>query len=828
MNLFLFWIFAISICGNLVVMVESQGDSDFPIDDFKDISGDSNDFEDQNIRLGGTLQMQLTAITEIPQNLMREMAQNVDSVQMAHNKIKRISKKDFPRGCCLNVIYINLHDNFIEEIEDGVFEHLPKLVRVDLSDNLIHKFPNLKAKKLQRLDLQTNIIEKIDKRAMDHYKVIWHLDMRWNKVHHVVEHTFEENKKLIYLNIGHNPLKKVDEYGLPASLENLHLDDTKLSRLPSAHGIKNLKRLSIKKIPLLFTIPDPKKFENLDRIDVTYSMHCCAFEQRELERKNEYLANNNPSDTGKQCNNTIGELSDFGDIDTPDFTGGDDGFGNENDTMSGDSEDFFRDDLMHKYLDAVFGPEPEESTITNLSVCDYGEGIKYKANPVKCNPKPDAFNPCQDVMGTTALRLFSWLISIFAILGNLFQLIILFYSRQELSVYKLLMYNLGFSNLMMGMYLLVLCCVDTYTFGEYYNYVQMWQYSGGCQAFGFIALFATQLSFCSLVLITVERFLLIIFALKVGKQMKLNHAKIAVAAVWFYSFIVAILPVTGKVSSYSKIAICLPVDIPNIIAIGYIVWLLLAYVIAFIVIVVCYVKMYASISQSRPGTPGSTSNQIDVQVAKRMAMIIFSNFLCWLPISIVGFVALWSGLRMNVDVAKFLLVFIFPLNACTNPFLYAIFTRVFRGDTLALLSSCGLCKKAEQNYRNRAPTNYMKSQQRPKHPSAGGGDQRHFMHYEPPVRAIDRFERNIENQTEFDSPETPIKAMIDPNRRQIYDETKPRSDSTRGLLEDKDPRFRSASSDTCSTGMSVQSTDSEVYDEFSRMIGSVKTENYLA
>ena len=560
-------------------------------------------------------------------------------------------------------------------------------------------------------------------------------------------------------------------------------------------------------------------------------MHCCAFMELQMNQNipNSYTVEN------ASCNSTVADITEFPEFsEDPDFEGNQ--TANTTDpmmSMAGNTKEF--KELLDQFLDSVFGPEDNElnnTTNANVPYCnDYGE-VFSKPKHVQCSPKPDAFNPCQDVMGTTALRVFSWIISIFAVLGNLFQLIILFYSRQDLTVYKLLMYNLGFANLIMGMYLLVLCCVDTYTYGKYYNYVQMWQYSGGCQAFGFIAMFATQLSFCTLVLITVERFLLIIFALQVGKQMKLSHAKIAVTAVWVYSFTVAILPVNGKVSSYSKIAICLPVDIPTKVALGYIIWLLLAYIFAFIIIVALYVKMYISISKSgRPGS--STRHTIDVQVAQRMAMIIFSNFLCWLPISIAGFIALYSDIG-NVDVAKFLLVFIFPLNACTNPFLYAIFTKVFRGDTLALLSSCGLCKDADENYRNRAPSNYFKS-------SRGGkksteSNTKHFLHYEPPSQPSERFERNIEAQTEFDSPETPIKVMIDPNRphrphnfEAIREhESKQRSDSTRGLLEDKDPRFRSESADTCSTGMSVQSTDSEVYDEFSRMIGSVKTENYLA
>ena len=105
--------------------------------------------------------------------------------------------------------------------------------------------------------------------------------------------------------------------------------------------------------------------------------------------------------------------------------------------------------------------------------------------------------------------------------------------------------------------------------------------------------------------------------------------------------------------------------------------------------------MYININDVRPG---NSSQTIDIQVAKRMSMIIFSNFLCWLPISFAGVMAMYSKIEFNVGVGKFLLVFIFPLNACTNPFLYAIFTKVFRGDTLALLSSCGLFKMADEKH----------------------------------------------------------------------------------------------------------------------------------
>lgn len=44
---------------------------------------------------------------------------------------------------------------------------------------------------------------------------------------------------------------------------------------------------------------------------------------------------------------------------------------------------------------------------------------------VKCYPHPDAFNPCEDVMGTLFLRTLVWLVAIFAIVGNAAVIVVL-------------------------------------------------------------------------------------------------------------------------------------------------------------------------------------------------------------------------------------------------------------------------------------------------------------------------------------------------------------------------------------------------------------------
>ena len=49
---------------------------------------------------------------------------------------------------------------------------------------------------------------------------------------------------------------------------------------------------------------------------------------------------------------------------------------------------------------------------------------------------------------------------------------------------------------------------------------------------------------------------------------------------------------------------------------------------------------------------------------------------------------------INVSKAKVLLVFLYPLNSCANPYLYALLTRQYRRDLLLLLEGRGLCTAA--------------------------------------------------------------------------------------------------------------------------------------
>uniref|UniRef100_A0AAY4EZT8 G-protein coupled receptors family 1 profile domain-containing protein n=1 Tax=Denticeps clupeoides TaxID=299321 RepID=A0AAY4EZT8_9TELE len=316
---------------------------------------------------------------------------------------------------------------------------------------------------------------------------------------------------------------------------------------------------------------------------------------------------------------------------------------------------------------------------------------------VTCHPKPDAFNPCEDIMGHTYLRVLIWIICILAIVGNSVVLLVLLTSHYKLNVPRFLMCHLAFADLCMGVYLLVIASVDIDTRSHYYNYGIDWQMSVGCQAAGFFTVFASELSVFTLTAITLERWHTITYAMQLERKLRLRHAAVIMAGGWAFAWLAALLPATGVASSYDKVSICLPMDVETPLSQGYVVLVLLLNVVAFLAVCACYLRIYTTVHNPQVIAP--LTSMSDARVAKRMAVLIFTDFLCMAPISFFAISAALKWPLITVSHAKVLLVLFYPINSCANPFLYAFFTKSFKRDFFVLASHFGCFKAQAQMYR---------------------------------------------------------------------------------------------------------------------------------
>ncbi|XP_069001057.1 lutropin-choriogonadotropic hormone receptor [Embiotoca jacksoni] len=321
-----------------------------------------------------------------------------------------------------------------------------------------------------------------------------------------------------------------------------------------------------------------------------------------------------------------------------------------------------------------------------------------------CTPEADAFNPCEDLTGFSFLRVAIWFINILAIAGNLTVLLVFFTSRNKLTVPRFLMCHLAFADLCIGVYLLMIATVDLRTRGHYSQHAIEWQTGPGCSAAGFLSVFGGELSVYTLSTITLERWHTITNALQVERRLVLSQAAGIMVAGWLFCLGMGMLPLLG-VSSYTKVSMCLPMDIETPLAQAFIIIILLFNVSAFIVVCVCYVFIYLTIKN--PEFPGRSA---DTRIAKRMAVLIFTDFLCMAPISFFAISAAFKFPLITVTNSKILLVLFFPINSCANPFLYAIFTKAFRKDAYQLMSAMGCCKSKANVYRMKecCPENAVK------------------------------------------------------------------------------------------------------------------------
>ena len=305
---------------------------------------------------------------------------------------------------------------------------------------------------------------------------------------------------------------------------------------------------------------------------------------------------------------------------------------------------------------------------------------------VLCLPRPDDFNPCEDLLGTSALRACTWIVGLCATIGNLVKFVVILFNRRKVNNHKLLMCTLALANLCMGLYLLILVSVDLGSSGHYNKYAKEWQFGSGCKVAGFLSIFSTQLAVFTLNLITLERYYTIVYPLHKAMWITVRQTAFLLFLGVITSAILAMLPLIN-ISSYSKVAICLPFDVENTSSKAYVTFLLVSNGASFFAVLFSYVKMYCSIQHT------TSTSFVDLNVAKKMAIIVLTNFFCWAPIAVFSLVAIYGQPLIDVSISKILLVFVYPINAFTNPFLYFFGTKRFKQDLRTALMCFGLHKK---------------------------------------------------------------------------------------------------------------------------------------
>ncbi|XP_033326265.1 G-protein coupled receptor rickets isoform X2 [Megalopta genalis] len=545
----------------------------------------------------------------------------------------------------------------IKDVPGNLCESCPRLKSLDLKSNYLAEMPNLRnCSELRVLDLASNQISSLMDEPFRGLSLLHDLLLSNNRLRIVSSESFVGLSKLQVLDLESNYIEYIhpDAFKETKHLEDLNLGNNVFPALPTL-GLSGLLHLKTFNNPALREFPSPDRFPRVQTMVLSYAYHCCSFLAIEVE---EPVTKSSVQEsilypTDNEFDMSLWNTS-FSDI-----------WPQLNFTYPGN---------LPSYVEDYFEEQNDRVTLPAQTL----------PSRVQCLPQPGPFLPCQDLFDWWTLRCGVWVVFLLAMLGNGTVVFVLIFSRSKMDVPRFLVCNLAAADFFMGIYLGLLAVVDASTLGEFRMYAIPWQTSAGCQLAGFLGVLSSELSVYTLAVITMERNYAITHAMHLNKRLSLKHAGYIMTIGWCFALSMAALPLVG-VSDYRKFAICLPFETNGNAALAYVIFLMLINGVAFLILMGCYLKMYCAIRGSQAW------NSNDSRIAKRMALLVFTDFLCWSPIAFFSLTATFGLQLVSLEQAKVFAVFVLPLNSCCNPFLYAILTKQFKKDCVLI------CKAIEES-----------------------------------------------------------------------------------------------------------------------------------
>ena len=322
-----------------------------------------------------------------------------------------------------------------------------------------------------------------------------------------------------------------------------------------------------------------------------------------------------------------------------------------------------------------------------------------------------------------------WILGISAVIGNVYVVTWRFCEETKsanLAKQSFMIGSLAISDSLMGVYMLILASADLYYGDDYFVYSDQWRTGLVCKLASFICLISSEASVFFITLISVDRFLCLVFPFG-SFHFRLKSTKITVSIIWVIAFSIAIIPtlLAGPESDFydlSDVCIGLPLitrpasfkiqttDVSNPLSARSfdlpvpeeskpawyfsIALFLGVNLVCFAVIMVCYVVIFINVQLSKKQASRQSARDEDLKMALRMAAIVGTDFICWMPVIIMGILSQTGAAVIPLQMYTWSVVFILPINSSINPYMYTVSLLIseFRAKGSSTKSSAGTGK----------------------------------------------------------------------------------------------------------------------------------------
>ena len=581
--------------------------------------------------------------------------------------------------------HLRFDHNKISKIHPQQFQHIDRLQELYLQHNNISDISSsLFPKRILKLNLARNRISKIHQEAFRSLSRLEILKLQQNMISEIHPLLFHILVRVYALQLDHNEITEIhpNQFQNFQDLETLDLSHNNLVQFSLASDV-NLSELGYLSLS-----------NNKLRV-LSYTMFKHMPSLKYLDVSSNHI---NMINSRIRVNNSIAQIEII--------------------------------DLRQNKL-FVLNPESfSEFYNTNLTILVDNEATCcfIKASCSATIPRSQ-FLTCGRLLPNQFQRVNMWILGLFALLSNFGVLFHRYHTKEkENKVQLLLISNLSISDMIMGVYMIIISSADLYYKRMFPS--ELWRVSFACKFAGTLSVLSSEASVFFVTMISVDRLIGIRYPFSTYR-IGTKTSRILSLVLWLIAISISIVStILSSVSSdlYDVSEVCtgLPLSRRNVyeekIESHYLGWTFEGYLfvnttydvvtshqpgmyfgiaiftalnfICLIVISVCYIGIFVTSIQTAKKAGRARDNKQERKMAIKMGAIVISDLASWAPIIILTILVQSGRHVVTPRVYTWIVTFVLPINSAINPFLYTLAALIF--DFINI-------KRAESKYKQ--PTN---------------------------------------------------------------------------------------------------------------------------
>ncbi|XP_038061577.1 leucine-rich repeat-containing G-protein coupled receptor 4-like isoform X2 [Patiria miniata] len=658
------------------------------------------------------LNLEENQLTSLPSGLFRNL-HHLQYLYLDHNNLTHLPADIFEG--LVELRNLRLNSNGLDQFPPGIFQDLLNLIEIEISTNDITELAGETLHglvKLQKISVEGNKLTHFEDGFFSNFTHLEGIYARNNSISVIKPELFQDLVNLTCIDLKNNQLTEIPHNALQGltKLGQLYLSGNQLTSLDPrlVEGHTQLDKLEIQGNFLKSL--QPGHFRDLGKLTSLY------------------LSNNDLTELRTGTFEGLGSVydllldsNDIAELEPGIFVGLD-SLGTldlRNNQISELKEGVFDGltNLRHLYLsgnplsridEKVFDVLPQLTVVStdNHAVCCLLNSSIFC--DVNTSPPPPYFTCDRRLLTQDIMKAFIWLQVIFAITGNL---VVLLWRGRELRGHKkktqtFLILNLAASDLLMGFYLFIIASADLHFGDDFFLQMDSWRASFTCKFAGVVGLVSSEASVFLVTLISVDRFLGVVFPFSSLRMSTRRTAKVLVG-LWLLALTVSVTTSVLSATNadfyeLSNVCLGLPLStkptnvtttrkmsessmgnvmVKDVYASGYkpawlfpIVLFLGVNLFSFLLVLLCYLAIFVSARASSKKSTRPADKSEEMRLAIKMGLIVGTDFCCWVPVIIMGILSQSGVVVIEQTMYAWVVIFILPINSSINPWLYTLST----------------------------------------------------------------------------------------------------------------------------------------------------------